>query len=177
MRTLKKLIFAAVATFAFWIAATGLGTLFVNQAMSEPPDHAGTEDPVRPYQERNIGNFNGASSTTLPFSNPTVEGEVLVVEFVSATLTTDPDAIQAVVDVQVVDVGTGITVINHRLVLAEQPPTGPGGSEAWEANQPVLIFVGNDQDLDIVCVTNPAPVHAAEGCRATIAGFIRVLAN
>jgi hypothetical protein len=180
MRTVKNVIYPAVATFTFLALVIGVNTIVVNEAIAEPPANAGGQDPVRPYQEMDLSPFDEGvvqNRATLSFSNPTLEDEVLVVEFVSATLTTDPDAVQAVVEVKVVDVASGIAVLSHRLVLAEQPPTGVGGTEAWEANQPILVFVGNDQTLEVVCTTNPPPNHVAAGCRASVAGFIRELAN
>lgn len=158
---------------SFALVASAL--LLATYAASAPPDKGGSES-ARPFQERDLANFSG-SVATLFFSNPAADGEVLVVEFVSATLTTDPDSAQAVVDLEVIDTNTNSVVLNHRLVLAEQPPTGAGGTEAWEANQPILVFVESDQVLEISCVTNPPPLHVATGCRATIAGYIKGLAN
>lgn len=178
MCTFKGVINPAIATFTILALIIGVNTVFVNTAIAEPPTNAGGQDAVQPYQDMDLSPFDDnvvQNRATLSFSNPTLEDEVLVVEFVSATLTTDADAIQAVVDVRVVD--SGFAVLSHRLVLAEQPPTGAGGSEAWEANQPILVFVGNGQTLEVVCTTNPPPIHAAAGCRASVAGFIRELAN
>ena len=153
-------------------ASLAVAAFIATPAFAAPPDFAGPPDiagpkPGVPFQDLALANFGGSNSVTLNFGTPASAGEVLVVEFVSVTLTTDSGSTQAVVDLRV---KSGGLVVSHRLVLTQQDSTG---REVWLANQPILVFVDDTQTLEVFCNTVPTPTNdSVNGCSANVAGRI-----